>query len=201
MSKSTPANLKWWRFTTPSGASWEVRHDANGEATSCRRRSPYAGAGAAGQLLHPTDAATPSSPCAALGRRRHSEGRPRPRRRDRGAERATWIFVVIGLVSAALAAAALVVALNAWLLDRDADRDIQPDKILHGVNRVPRVPLSEAQPLGRFNGRVGLHDINSDLNTLEGDNVLADIPSLARHVDQSISGPHAAAVCAGFESP
>jgi hypothetical protein len=60
------------------------------------------------------------------------------------------------------------------LLDRDAHRRIQPHHGLDGVDRSTRVCVLAAHPLGRFNRRVGLHDINSDLNPLEGDYVLAD---------------------------
>jgi hypothetical protein len=59
-------------------------------------------------------------------------------------------------------------------LDRDADWIGQSHHALHGVDRLARVSVLNAQLPGRLNRRIGLHDINSDLSSLEGDYVFAD---------------------------
>ena len=70
-------------------------------------------------------------------------------------------------------------SLERRFLDRDADREIQPHHALDCVDRSTRVFVHDARELGRFNRRVGLHDINPDLSPLEGDYVLADASNLA----------------------
>jgi hypothetical protein len=68
--------------------------------------------------------------------------------------------------------------MSGWLLNRDGEWELQQAPALHDVDRAGNVFPFDPHPLRRFLGRVGLHDIKSDLSPMEGDYVIPDEPRL-----------------------